>query len=392
MAPSQEAYEQLMRIALVGDYPLNPREIHNGPQAVFAYLLEGLEQMPDLDIHVITAKRQLHKPSSKKADGVTYHFLPYPLLPTELSFFILRRRIHQLLNSLQPQLVHAQSALRYGAMCLSAGFPTIVTPHNVHGTEVPFTAVRVTRFRVRLHFAVTRRYFVKNARFIVSISPYIRRHYEPLVNATFFDIDNPVSDAFFGLDPAFETANSILCVGMLRTRKRPDLALAALALALKKAPELHLSFAGAPVETALHRRLQTFIIENQLQDNVSFLGQLTQDGLLDVYQTASIFLQSSDLETSPMAVEQAMAAGKPVVATDAGGTRYLMHHRHDGFVVERANPKALANFLIRLVHDDDLRRTVGDHARQTALTRFNSAGVAAKTRDMYQQVLNHGGA
>ncbi len=380
-----------MRLALVGDYPLNPRKIHNGPQAVFTYLLEGLGQLPDLDIHVITAKRHLNEADTLKRDSVTYYYLPYPRFPTEMSFFLLRRRIHKVLNVIQPQLVHAQSALRYGAMCLTAGYPTVVTPHNVHGAEMPFTSGKVNRLRIGLHFAVTRRTFVKHARHIVSISPYIRDSYAPLLEATFYDIDNPISDPFFRLDPGFEAPNEILCVGLLRTRKRPDLALAALALAVARAPDLHLRFAGAPVEPALYHRLQTFIAEHGLDHNASFLGHLTQDELLDAYQTASIFLQASDLETSPVAVEQAMAAAKPVVVTDAGGTRYLVDNGRDGFVVERDNPRALADVLIRLAHDDALRRTIGDQARRTALTRFRSAGVAAKMYDMYRQVLNDSG-
>ena len=90
-----------MRLALVGDYPLNPKEIHNGPQAVFTYLLEGLGQFPDLDIHVITAKRHLDEANIFKKDGVTYYYLPYPRFPTELSFFLLHRRVHKVLNLIQ---------------------------------------------------------------------------------------------------------------------------------------------------------------------------------------------------------------------------------------------------------------------------------------------------
>jgi glycosyltransferase involved in cell wall biosynthesis len=378
-----------MRLALVGDYPLDPGDIRNGPQAVFTYLLEGLRQLPDLDMHVVTAHKSLDEPDSFQRDGITFFYLPYPRLPTELSFWMLRPKVQRVLHQIQPDLVHGQSALRYGAMCLSAGYPTVLTCHNVHGTDVRFTAGRLNRLQYGFHTALLRRYFVANVRHIISISPYIRRGYEPLVRATFYDIDNPISDAFFNLDPEREIANRILFVGILKTRKRPGRALAALALAVEKVPQLHLHFAGAPVEPALHARLQSFIAQHRLEDNVKFLGHLTEEQILTCYQNASILLLTSDLETSPMAVQQALAAGKPVVATDAGGTRYLIDQGCTGFVVERHNPAALAEALVRLAKDDNLRRQFGFRARSAAVSRFKSEVVAAKMLDAYQHVLEH---
>jgi glycosyltransferase involved in cell wall biosynthesis len=379
----------LMRLALVGDYPLDPKEIENGPQAVFVYLLEGLRPFPDLDIRVVTAKRNLDETNILERDGVRFYYLPYPRLPAELSFFILRRRVHKTLHKIKPDLVHSQSGHRYGAMCLSAGYPAALTPHNVHGAEVAFTAGRFNRLRLSLHFAVSRRYFIANVRHIVSISPYIRRSYEPSVKARFYDIDNPISDAFFNLDPEHEIPNQILFVGMLRTRKRPDLALAALALAVKEVPKLCLHFAGAPVEPALYERMQAFIAGHHLKNNVKFLGHLQETEILKCYQNTSILLLTSDLETSPMAVQQALAAGKPVIATDGGGTRYLIEQGRNGFVVEQNNPTQLAQALVKLAKEDVLRREFGHEARRAALTRFKSKVVAAKMYDMYQDILEN---
>jgi glycosyltransferase involved in cell wall biosynthesis len=370
-----------MRLALVGDYPVQPKTIRNGPQAVFSYLLEGLRHLPDLDIHVVTASKHLDRPDSFQRNGVTFHHLPYRRLPAELSFFVLRPRVQRVLRQIAPDLVHGQSGHRYGAMCLSAGYPTILTCHNVHGAEVPFTAGRLNQLRLSIHFAVSRRYFVANARHIVSISPYIRRSYESLVGATFYDIDNPISDTFFNLDPECEVPNRILFVGMLRSRKRPDRALSALALAVQKVPQLHLHLAGAPVEAALYRDMLSFIAQHRLEDNVKLLGHLGEDQILECYQN----------ETSPMVVQQALAAGKPVVVTNAGGTRYLVDEGRNGFVAERDDVAGLAEALVKLAKDDALRRHFGFRARQAALSRFKSEVVAAKMYRAYQHVLAKGG-
>ncbi len=378
-----------MRLALVGEYPLDPKEIKNGPQAVFAYLLEGLKTFQDLELHVVVAHKILDEPNIFKRDGVKFYYLPYPRFPAELSFFMLRPKIHKVLHEIKPELVHGQSGHRYGAICLGAGYPTVLTPHNVHGTEVEFTANKISRFRTRIHFAVSRRYFIRNVQHIVSISQHIRGSYEPFVQAKFYDIDNPISDTFFKLNPNYEVPNQILFVGKLGTRKRPDLAIEALALAVKEVPELCLHFAGAPVERDLFDRLQNLVTEHKLENNVKFLGHLNEAQILEAYQNMSIFLLTSDLETSPMVVQQALAAGKPVVATDAGGTRYLIEQGRNGFVVERNHPAKLAKHLVQLAKDDKLRRQFGTIAIEEAKTRFKNDVVAAKIRDMYYDILKN---
>jgi glycosyltransferase involved in cell wall biosynthesis len=217
--------------------------------------------------------------------------------------------------------------------------------------------------------------------------PHIRRSFQTETRAIFYDIDNPVSDAFFSLDPEHEIPGQLLSVGPIRTIKRPDRALAALALAVQQEPGLQLHFAGARTETALYREMQKFIAAHRLEGHVRFLGRLNQAQILECYQNASVFLLTSDLETAPMALEQALAAGKPAVVTDVGGTRYLVDHGRSGYVIARSDTPGLADAVVKLTRDNALRREFGNQARQTALTRFNSDVVAAKVYAMYQQIL-----
>jgi len=377
-----------MRIALVGDYPVDPNKINNGPQAVFSYLLTGLEQFTDLELHVVTAHKSVDSPYMFRRNGVAFHYLPYPRLTTFLAFPFLQRSIHRVLHQIKPDLVHGQSAHLFGCIALSTGYPTVLTPHNVHGTETRFESRWINRLNLGLQFAATRWYFVSHVRHIVSISPYIRNHYEPHVNATFYDIDNPIASSFFDLDPNYEIPNRVLFVGLLRARKRPDLALEAFALARREAPDLNLQLAGAAIEPGLEARLRDFIIRNDLGGNVKFLGQLPEAQLLEAYQQMSILLLTSELETSPMAVEQAMAAGKPVVATAAGGVPFLVDDGRTGIVVEPNKPEQIAQALATLARDSKLRRRIGQAARDEALSRFKSDVVARKTYDMYRAILD----
>ena len=186
-----------MRIALVGDYPEDFNKIINGPQAVFAYLVNALRRLPDLELHVITAHKSPTDVRTFQRDGVAFYYLRYPRLPAEITYPLMRRSIHQVLHRIRPDLVHGQSTLRHGCIALGAGFPTVLVAHNVHGTEARFAMSKIDRLRFRLQDELLSRYFVANIRHLVCINKYIRKSYEGVVNATFYDIPNPIDDAFF---------------------------------------------------------------------------------------------------------------------------------------------------------------------------------------------------
>ena len=381
-----EKGEVSMRVALVGDYPVDPNVFIGGPQAILSYLLGALGQITDLELHVVTANKAVDNSYTSQRNGVTFHYLPFPTV-TLLAFSSVQRSIHRVLHHIKPDLVHGQDAFILGCIALSAGYPTVLTPHSVHSTDIRFGSRWIDRLNVRLQHMVARRYFVSRVRHIVSVSPYIRSNYEPYVDATFHDINYPVADRFFGLDPDYEIPNQVLFVGLLKARKRPDLALEALALARQKVPELNLQFAGAAEEPGLEAKLRDLIVKNDLGGNVKFLGQLTEAKLLEAYQQMSILVLTSELETSPMAVEQAMAAGKPVVATAAGGVPFLVDHGRTGLVVELNKAEQIAQALVTLARDPELRRRIGQAARDDALSRSASDIVARKTYDMYRVIL-----
>jgi glycosyltransferase involved in cell wall biosynthesis len=377
-----------MRIALVGRYPVDPNQVKGGPQAVFSYLVQGLERFPGLELYVVTPHKSLSSSYLIQRNGVKFHYISYPDRPILLGFPGLRQSVHRILHQIQPDLVHGQSNNILGCIALDAGYPTVLTVHSIHGSEIRFSSKWMNRVNLRMQHALMHKYFVSHARHIVSISPYIRHYYEPEVKATFYEIENPIADDFFELDSDYEIPDQILFMGYLFKRKRPDLALKAFHLAREQVPELNLHIAGKAIDQKLTNQLYDYISKNQLGDSVQFLGQLSESQVLEAFTQMSVFLLTSDLETSPMVVEQAMAAGKPVVATAVGGVSYLVDHGKTGFLVEPDDPAQLAQALVKLARDPKLRRKMGLAARREALKRFKADAVAGDMQAMYQHILN----
>lgn len=107
-----------------------------------------------------------------------------------------------------------------------------------------------------------------------------------------------------------------------------------------------------------------------LNDQVKLLGSKTHEELPREYADAhvvavpSIMDHTGDRDGLPNVVLEAMASGRPVVATDAGAIRSGVSHGETGLLVSQKSPVGLAAALAALAQDSSLRETLGRNARQ----------------------------
>ena len=92
-------------------------------------------------------------------------------------------------------------------------------------------------------------------------------------------------------------------------------------------------------------------------------------------------------KTAPTIIAQAMAAGKPVVATRVGGVPEMINDGESGFVVESEDETALAERMLTLLNDQDLCLRMGARGHELALCRFNPEAVARQTVQAYRTAL-----
>lgn len=122
---------------------------------------------------------------------------------------------------------------------------------------------------------------------------------------------------------------------------------------------------------------------------VHFLGT-RQDarGLLDAFD---VFTLTSRVEGLPIALLEAMALGKPIVATRAGGVPEALANGESGLLVDIGDEVGLAAGIVTLLKDRDLGRRLGARARQVVQERFSASAMAQSYLDVYRAVLgeNH---
>ncbi len=171
----------------------------------------------------------------------------------------------------------------------------------------------------------------------------------------------------YGIDPEAFVAredhdNYFLFVGRLSEEKGADFILK-LAAAL---PDLAFKIVGTgPEEDRLHLR-------GDRLPNVSFEGFKSGEDLVKLYQGARAVLVPSRVEENfPLAVLEAMAYAKPVVASKAGGIPELVQDRVTGYLAAPTDVRAWIEALLRIAYDEPARLHMARAARLSAETTFH---------------------
>jgi polysaccharide biosynthesis protein PelF len=121
-----------------------------------------------------------------------------------------------------------------------------------------------------------------------------------------------------------------------------------------------------------------------LADNVVFMGKTKEPER--AYNEGDVVAMSSVTEAFPFAAIEAMACGKPVVATDVGGTREALEGC--GILVRSRNSTELARGIVKLLKDEQFRLRLGQAALTRAREKFKLSTSTNQYRLLYQEVLS----
>ena len=122
-----------------------------------------------------------------------------------------------------------------------------------------------------------------------------------------------------------------------------------------------------------------------LEDRVTFLG--LRDDVRNLWHAADIGLLSSLSEGTSVALMEAMAAGKPVVATDVGGNPELVLRHKTGLLTPRREARDMALAIATLVDDAALRQTMGEAGRKRICEQFTQSRMHDQFTAMYEQLV-----
>jgi glycosyltransferase involved in cell wall biosynthesis len=127
-----------------------------------------------------------------------------------------------------------------------------------------------------------------------------------------------------------------------------------------------------------------------LQEAVRFLG--TRSDIPQLLSLLDVVALPSLEEGFPNVVLEAMAAGKPVVATRVGGTPEAVIHRETGLLVPPKDPRALADAILEVLDDPQRANAMGQAGRERVRKAFDLSRMVQEIEALYEELIAaHGG-
>ncbi len=385
-----------MRIALVGPYPLEGLP-PGGIESVTAALVAGFGEVGGHEVHVITIAFPGATPGTRAlGPGMTLHALRSSgRLRRPTLYWYERRSVARMLRRLAVDVVHVQGQNFYAAAAVTSGIATVASVHGMLSVEAHILDDRSQlreRMSKRLRGSFNARFEAQSMRQATDLiinNPYVEKTIAPLTNARMHWLDNPIEERFFNVSDAPEPRR-VFFAGSFQPRKGQHHLVEAARMLRDQGEPIELRIAGPVLDPGYADEVKQAAAHAGMLDKVRFLGVIDDATLLDEYARAAVVVMASTEETSPMFLQQAMAAGKPAVAPDVGGVRYVIENGVTGFVTPPADPAALAEALARILRDDAVREAMGAAARQAAIVRFRTRSVAERTLDVYRAVIAGG--
>lgn len=330
--------------------------------------------------------------------GATVHVLKLPLLVKSATFPLKLASIHRiraLIKRIEPDIVHAHYITNYGLFGALCNFrPFVITAWGSDVLIVP-EARLISTIKVLIA-----RYTLKRADAVTCDAPHMKEAMIRLgissgkVNIIFFGVDTRK----FSLGPKSETLRAQLVVydspAVISLRNlEPVYDIESLIKSapsvLKEVPETKFLIAG---KGSQEKRLRELAKSLGVSDSVKFIGFVQNERLPEYLNSVDVCV-STALSDAGIAAStaEAMACGLPVIVTDVADNRKWVEDGVNGFVVPVKDPKSLAERIVRLLKDEDIRERFGNINRKVIEERNNYYKEMAKMEDIYKKLVEECG-
>lgn len=188
-------------------------------------------------------------------------------------------------------------------------------------------------------------------------------------------IPNPLS--FYPASSSSLKQKTVICVGKISYHKGQDMLVKAWDIVWRNYPDWKLELYGKANETLLNT-------DNLKKKNIHHFPP--ERNILEKYMESSIYVMSSRFEGFGMVLIEAMACGVPCISFDCNyGPSDIIYNNEDGYVVENGNIETLANKILKLIENEELRAVMGQNAKKN-VRRFAPEVIAVQWDKLFKEI------
>ena len=348
-------------------------------------LAEAVQEFDDVELHIITVTGFI--PVDVLYHSGNMHLYAYSLTTGKgrsgrwgkMLRFQARRIMHQKIRSrirkISPDVITIHGTEHtFTNAALDQPFPVVLWMQGVMQVIYKDREDKVSR-----NLIAHERLLFRRIHHFVTAQPHIQRLVRELnPEAQFYPLFYPVSPIAFQTSTEVAKRYDISFSGTLIKRKGVEDFLQALAIIKRSRPDISACFIGPPEDSAYMEHLVKMADSLNVLGNCHFIGRLEdhKDVLKEV-ASSSLFVYPTHADTAPLSLAEAMAMGKAVIATDVDGIPAMISQGENGILVPVAQPEVLAAEILGLLGDQEMRKRLGEKARQYAMEHFAPAPIAS---------------
>jgi len=286
------------------------------------------------------------------------------------SIFLLRKTI----KYFKPDILHAHYASSYGLLGLLSRFKPYIL--SVWGSDIYYFPNKnlINKLLIKL--------IINNSDKVCSTSYAMREIIEKEYNR--FDIKVVPFGVDIDLFKPSINHNKNFTVGTIKSidnHNGIDCLLEAAELVIHKHNKnINFLIVG---EGSLKKEMQQKTIDLRLEDKVQFTGFVQHEKVIKHYNQLSLFVAVSTRESFGVSILEAAACGIPSITSNIGGLKEVNLNNETGILIDPDNPEKLAESIINLFENENLRSKFGINARKRVVKKFNWKDNVNKMIDIY---------
>jgi glycosyltransferase involved in cell wall biosynthesis len=335
-----------------------------GAERLALNIVSELQSTSNIEVQLITFRSENDYPFL--SNSINWKVIPSKVIPSlSGKSFIDVEQFQEYIDMFQPDVIHShlfESEMVLAHISLPLNTKRIVHFHdNMHqfrnlSFKTFFYKSLLTEFFEK--WIVAKNYPKNTTAIAISnnTEDYCKRNLPKNIGIEL--LHNAIDLAVFEKKDRTFSSNELTLIGSLVENKGQLLAIHTIKELKDRGVILKLNLLGDGLERGM---LENTVKELGLEKEVVFHGNIDSPELF--LQRSFCYLLTSKSEAFGLTIIEAMACGLPVVCTDGKGNRDLIKEGENGFMVWERDPKLLADKIILLFEDEDLRIEMGEKAR-----------------------------
>lgn len=319
--------------------------------------------------------------------GVTVHHIDLNITVNsnrikKIKYLFSYPKVKKILSEIRPDLVHAHRATGYAFVAAMSKYHPYVL--SVWGSDVyEFTDNPIAKKLVQFN--------LKNADYIFSTSYSMKSQVKKLVNRDVIVTPFGVDIEFFKPKQHNKETNKLV-IGTIKTLDEKygiKYLIKAFKIVLEKSidQDIELIIAGKGNQKD---ELKNLCHKLGIEDKVNFLGYINQEDVVNTFNKfdIAIFPSILDSESFGVAAVEAQACGVPVIVSNVGGLPEATKPNFSSILVEKEDEKLLADAILTLIKNKDLRLKMSKNAREFVENKYNINDNFGDVESFYKKITN----